>query len=257
MKIKNKYHTNLAEIYDDNQWNFAFLSKDNKQTCHTFAMCRDFLHDIVRSALGGPRTQLYGMVYEIGKNPPIHLDKVKLVIFHPLKHKMDNLHNSLHLIHHYEELMGVPETKLTVSSIGDQDVFIITGDKLWFQSPQLLSLYTLLLRLGDRWAEPMNFTSIFGVYKALKEYADSDEDEEEDDNAFDYLYSIIQAVKTSENFDLFLKEATTIFAGDMVDHYPFYETTDSLHNYRGIVSFFTRTSLGFQSQKVAQQLAVF
>lgn len=70
---------------------------------------------------------------------------------------------ALRIIHHFEKIAKWPLSKLMLADSKSVDnkvgtIFVFFGDKRWQKSPHMLSLYTLLIRLGQN-PEFRNFRS--------------------------------------------------------------------------------------------------
>lgn len=178
MKIKWYPDKSMSEIYQQTGMQFAFLGpldeKVHKQ-CHPFVLCRDFLHDAVRAHLNKNRWQIHGFIYEYGKYPAVDMDAMRMLVRKKFfttkagkknmnktgekhitektkKFEEDMLDFSLRLIHHYEDIGGIEEKSVVDKDIDDMGnpVFIFTGSPVWMSSPFLVSMYTFLIRLGDK-----------------------------------------------------------------------------------------------------------
>lgn len=151
------YKNSLSEIYQHFGMVFSFAKiGDTIEQSHPWVKCRDFLHDAVRTALTGKKSSIYGFTYAKGVNPDIHTDKTVLLLSEPNitdpKSFRKILNNGIRLINHYENLIG--ESLSTIRKVSGEPegkhkhVWLIEGPKFWITAPYLISLYTLLLRLG-------------------------------------------------------------------------------------------------------------
>jgi len=91
------------------------------------------------------------------------------------------LAKAIKIIHHYEKMVGWKRTKIYRATVVQDDytdksllLYVVDGSRLWLRSPHLLSLYTLLLRMGNLTHLPMDFKDDeelqFGFRKMLTEY---------------------------------------------------------------------------------------
>lgn len=159
-KVKWFTGSRPSEIYQSFNMKFAFANETDNEIiqCHQWVKCRDFLHDVVRTMLTGAISSIYSFQFEKGKNPDMCMDNIKLLvskkdiktglIFRPI------LNRSLKLINHFENLAGEELSTLRKvqadNTAGYKHVWLVTGPKFWLSTPYLVSLYTFLLRLGDK-----------------------------------------------------------------------------------------------------------
>lgn len=133
---------------------FAMVTEDNHQ-CTPFVLCRDFLQDTIQSTLNKRKLSLYGFVHDPDpkKSHQPSLRKTKLLMAHSTR-KM-NVPNMLDLLNQIETDLKIAKTKIYKCK-GDipkrymrGGVFLIIGSCRWIKSPVMISLYTLLLRIGS------------------------------------------------------------------------------------------------------------
>jgi len=189
-----KSANNLSEIYQSVNMKYSFASKkDNAFTqCHKWVKCRDFLHDAVRTALTGNKSNIFGFSFEKGVNPDINLDGMTMLVSQKgLKTEeelLPSLQKSLKIINHYESIAKKPLSKLTKVD-GDKNskyshVWVIEGPKLWMTTPYLVSMFTFLLRLG---CKDVEFKDGKTLKEALKKASTG---KNEKDNDAKYLTSV-------------------------------------------------------------------
>jgi len=170
----------LSEIYQQTGMIFTFVTtpKDGNKMCHEWAKCRDFLHDAVRAQLTGNGCSIYGFTFDPKKNPNIDTKKMRMLVSkHGLKKDevpafRDKMVSALALINHFEKQAKISLTKLQeVDAKGSSKgaVFLFTGPRMWMSSPFLVSMYTFLLRLGDKELKFKNAGELKKELKALHE----------------------------------------------------------------------------------------
>ena len=203
MKI-NKFNDSkdLVEIYQQVGMRFAFISapKDGYKQCHPLVLCRDFLQDAARCTIpnsGVSECKIYGFEYGNIINPPVDLNKMRMIATYADK-KIDLTDSSikmlyaLRLLHHYEEIMGL-KVKTRLKQIDHKDfknpIWVFTGDKAWVRSASLISLYTFLIRLGDKKLNFKNNTSLEKEFKQLIA-SKTDKNDHIKDNDTRYLKAI-------------------------------------------------------------------
>ena len=221
MKIKAYPNKSLSEEYQVTGMFFAFLSVKNEM-CHTWIKCRDFLQDAIRNQLTGRADAIYGFEYNPKKDPKIDLKKTRLLIKGV---KLDDtIKYSLQLVNHYENAAGFkPRSK--IAKVDDMYIFLGPGE--WSQSSVLISLYTLLIRLGCRKIEFKDEKDLVKMYEALINEKNNVV------NDIRYLKSIYKHIHTvlENQSDIMFKQKDKILFGDA--------QIGSFHHNSGIVSLCT------------------
>lgn len=155
----------LAEIYQevDIKFSFAFVSDKGVITqSHPWVKCRDFLQDVIAGELHEYAVSIWGFTFNRKQLPErnrVCTDKTMLMISQKgikLKGAFEKkLEQSLLYINYYENMLGLPNSQLaklpnnTVDSCY-KHVWLLEGPKFWISAPHLISLLTLLVRLGDK-----------------------------------------------------------------------------------------------------------
>lgn len=231
-----KQQGNLSEIYQQTGMLFAFISspKDGSKVCHPWVKCRDFLHDAVRSQIVGKSCYIYGFRFDPKVNPKIDLKRMRMLVTKSSNNAAEmvafkaKMASALVLINHFERqaktsLSIVQEIDHTGS--GKQAIFMFTGPSMWIKSPFLVSMYTLLIRLGDKELKFKSAKDLQTKLESLHKQFSSDNDAKYLTEIWDKLHPIIknrkELFKTKDGF-----------------HDVFFEDTniDYFHNYSGIVS---------------------
>lgn len=148
----------LSEIGQTMAVKYSFINKELEQV-HTPVICRDFLHDIVRTNLTGDPANIYGLHYNTKKHKGINLDRLVMLLEFP-KGFIPNTVSIMKCLHIIEGHMGLfeknmhtyPTFVLNVSNLniltGKKHVLLSSPGK-WMSSPALLSLYTLLIKVSQ------------------------------------------------------------------------------------------------------------
>jgi hypothetical protein len=189
-KIEWFKEVGLAEIYQSVGMFFAFATKPDKdgniQQCHTWVKCRDFLHDAVRTQLTGNKSSIYSFIFEKDVNPPIDVNKTRMLIGIKLKNGQTKdwakecIARAVKHLNYYEKLAKISLTKAEeVDPAGQKKcdiVFLFVGPVMWITAPSLVSMHTLLARLGVK--EELDFSSqkkLLESYKAVtSKHSDND-----------------------------------------------------------------------------------
>lgn len=227
----------VSEIYQQVNIQFAFLSspKDGDKQCHDFIKCRDFLHDAVKAHLNKNFWKIYGFEYEYGKNPPICMEAMNMLVRRQIgsgerskvvKDFRNIMKYSLTLLHHYERIMRVSKTKV-VNTEDEQEnpVVIFTGDPVWVSSPFLVSAYTYLIRMGAKKIKFKSNKNLISEYGKIVKKGLSDNDS-------------IYLVDIWNKLDIVLSNMDKLFSKEAVDPIYFDKkvSNNQFHNNCGIQS---------------------
>ena len=230
----------LSEIYQQTGMLFAFVSPPGKglKVCHEWVKCRDFLHDAVRSQITGTSCAIYGFTFDPKKNPQIDLKKMRMLVSKDGLKEEDiagfrrKMQAGLTLVNHFEKHAKVALSKLEEidpKGSNKKSVYLFTGPQMWMISPFLISMYTFLIRLGDK---EITFESaeelkekLKGLHSAFKEGKLSDNDANYLGHSWDKLH-------------MFIKNRTMLFPKKDGIHDIFHGgyNINSFHNYGGIWS---------------------
>lgn len=176
----------LNEIYQSTQTKFAFVSgpKGGWCQCHPFVECRDFLHDAVRAYLNKSVSSIYSFRYGYNESPPIDLSRMRMLVTRKgiKEQKIVNALNSkmnwaLKILHSFEKDAGISLSRL--SKIEDENcktsnvVWLFTGSSIWLKSPFFVSMYTLLIRLGNHIKD---FNNDEELYSKMQKFATDSDD---------------------------------------------------------------------------------
>ena len=190
---------------------FSFINKASEQI-NPWVLCRDYLHDIVRTNLTDVDIDIYGLQYGPGfKSAKLDLDKIRLLVStedltestltDTAADNMDvNMMHSLMLLNHYEGIAGVPYSTVTRGYQDGQHFWKFVGNEWWLKHPSLVSMYSLLIRLGDK---RFTFTNNGCLMKSFKEVVSSDDDEDNDKIILDTCYRFLHLVAKSASEYLF------------------------------------------------------
>ena len=232
---------NLSEIYQQTGTVFAFasLQKEGLTQCHEWVKCRDFLPDAVRSQMTGKMCSIYGFVFDPKNNPNIDLDKIRMLVskgsLNALKIQKfrRKIKSSLELLNHFEDIAEVSKTKVVrINSSGQKKykaVFLFSGPPMWLSSPFLVSMYTFLIRLGDK---ELKFTDNSELEKELKTLVDQQDAGKLNDNDACYLKNSWNKLK------LIIENCSELFPTQDNVHDVYWKdyTINEFHNRSGLNS---------------------
>lgn len=208
MEIKWYADKKMVEIYQQTGIQFAFLSEKGEQ-CHPFVLCRDFLHDAVKAHVNKNSWKIYGFEYIHGKYPAIDMKAMRMVVRKKIftaktsepssaskksiEKFIDDMDYSLRLLNHYEDIGRIPKSGIdeTVDPINNP-VFIFTGSPIWLSNTFFISMYTYLIRLGDKDVDFKSDKDLMAGYKTLmntyaKPGTTVNKDQKPHDNDIGYL----------------------------------------------------------------------
>ena len=232
---------NLSEIYQQTGTVFAFasLQKEGLTQCHEWVKCRDFLPDAVRSQITGKMCSIYGFVFDPKNNPNIDLDKIRMLVSKGSLNALEipkfkqKIKSSLELLNHFEDIAEVSKTKVVrINSSGQKKykaVFLFSGPPMWLSSPFLVSMYTFLIRLGDK---ELKFTDNSELEKELKTLVDQQDSGKLNDNDACYLKNSWNKLK------LIIENCSELFPTQDNVHDVYWKnyTINEFHNRSGLNS---------------------
>ena len=206
----------LAEIYQQTNMQFAFVTdpKHGNKQCHTWALCRDFLHDAVRTAKTGIKSSIYSFDFDVEKNPPLDLAKMRMLVRKKGLKKTEKavfdkkMKAGLKLLNHYEKMDGVALSKLVKVDDSKEDAWVFTGPSVWMKAPQLVSMYTMLIRLGDK---EIGFKDNKDLMEKFKGLAEQNKNGKLPDNDANYLRACWN------KFDLVMTNSAKLFPVDIYE----------------------------------------
>lgn len=209
---------------------YALVSNDLKQ-CHNFIWCKDFLHDVIYSTLNNKPIEIYQFKYNPEKNPQPSLDKIKLLITNSKDKKFEQkIPACLDFVNQIEKRMKIKKSIvrkcwLPPEPYNISGVFLFEGSKRWLQAPPMISLYSLLLRIGLSHTIGNKFeNTIEGIKnETIKCYQKNDRK---------WLINITAGLEK-----IFRIGDRRIFSKNIYENYPKKFMIDTIHNRMGIIGF--------------------
>lgn len=133
---------------------FAYVSEDYKQV-HQLVWCKDFMQDTIFGYLNNAQFEIYGFEYDPAKNPAICKDKTRIMVCNWRDQQFEQklLVNCKEFLHGIEKKLKMKKT-IFEKCVNPppiyrrSGVFIIEGSRRWMIAPPMISLYTLLIRVG-------------------------------------------------------------------------------------------------------------
>jgi len=209
---------------------FAFLSRDNKQCC-PFVLCKDYLQDAIYNQIYKTKKKIYGFQYDAAVENPISLTKTRLLIANSSdKNLRDKIVQCIDFINQIEEKLNMPRTKyeecddppLKYKAGG---VWLFESNRRWLISPPMISMYSLLIRVGMSHTTGKDFWNTINSIQSdgLKSY------QYEDTYRLKYSTAGIKRILDEGDREIFYKE--------IKKNYPKGTKINTLHNDLGICGF--------------------
>lgn len=209
---------------------YAFVSRNFKQIC-PFVLCKDFLQDALQSYLCGIRCQIHGFIYDPQIHKPIYTKKLRIIIACSKDlHFRDRIHHMLDFLNQIEDILHIKRTTIRECAKPPEKykaggIWLLESHKRWMISPPMLSMYTLMIRIGlvhtigDK-ADSSMFKVQTGLVKGYGRYDKG------------------QMKAARKGVDCILRLGDKkIFSNDMRKNYPAFVSLKDMHKYMGIVGF--------------------
>lgn len=137
--------TYFAEIFQQNQFKFAFVKEGNTTYTqqHGLVLCRDFLLDVLFAEESKKTFKIYNFAWNPNKTR-IDRDRTKLVINFPNKTYITTLKANLHLLHAFEKVNNLRPTRI-ITYKNSTNITVI-GSAQYLRKAWALSFYTFLLK---------------------------------------------------------------------------------------------------------------
>jgi hypothetical protein len=130
------------------------LLSDNDEQASPFMYCKDYVQDAIQGRLLGRAQAVYGFSYDPKAKAQPSLTNARFILANSSDPDMEKkIPNLLDFLHQFEEKLGIPRTKVQRATDPPKKyiasgAWVITGSDRWLKSPIMISLYTLLLRVG-------------------------------------------------------------------------------------------------------------
>lgn len=215
---------------------YAFCNLDFKQLM-PWVLCKDFLHDTIFTYLNKSQFNLFGYNYAPSKEEILNLRRMRLLVTNKSDLELSlKIENSVDLVNQLEKEMGVPSLSRVFSCPKPPKryekcgVFMFSGSGHWLLSPPLISLYTLMVRVGFSHSSGKDFREtidkiISGEIKPYQSGVGTHGDQ-------------FQLKDAKPGIDRLIKEGyQKIFGSDMRANFPPGLPESEMHDYFGIGSF--------------------
>lgn len=205
------------------------LVSDCYEQCHNFVWCKDFLHDVLHASINERAIEIYRFKFNL-KNPQPCQSKIRLLLANSKDKKFaSKIPACLDFINQIEERIKIKKTQVRECSSPPENykngIFIFEGSRRWIQAPPMLSLYSLLLRVGFSHTLGDSFTTTIEGIKSgkIKPYQKHDRR---------WLDKIGPALEK-----IFRLGDRRIFHKNIKANYPKKFAIDEVHNKLGIIGF--------------------
>jgi hypothetical protein len=219
----------LREVYEMGL-EFSFVSQDWRQ-CHPWVHCKDYLQDAVSSTHHNKAIECYGFEYDPKKWPPVYLGRTRVAVANGSDKEFGNkIPGVVDFLHQFEEKLHLIRTSARPVAnppkrYNDGRVVILEGSGRWMMSPPMLSMYSLLIRVGFCHKKGNAFTT------TIKKLVGGDVEPYQEEDA-----SQLSEAKTG--IDRIMKYGyARIFFNDPKKNYPKDIDMYELHESSGIVAF--------------------
>ncbi|KKM71944.1 hypothetical protein LCGC14_1425480 [marine sediment metagenome] len=254
---------------------FALVGRVNKKwkQAMTFVFCKDFLHDVVWATLHKKPVGIYEFSYnptgkvaveppkgtgdwyiwsdqqvigKPGRDIPIHMSRTALLfrdtsLLGSDGKKRFHCHRdgALDFLGQIDKRMGFSLTKIyqVNGARKGPPTWLVLGDKRWMHAPTLLSLYSILIRVGYYHNPGGNYLRTLEMMRdgELGKGGDPNDIFEDGDTAGCNDASYVK--QAWRGIEVILKHGIKVFYDEMIENYPDDVRTHVLHDTYGIVNF--------------------
>ena len=231
-KIKIKWLNSpisaASQIYDSGL-EYCLINKEHEQ-CHPFVFCKDFMQDAIHGYLNNKKASIYGFNYNPDKMPKLSFDKTRLIIANSGDKKFsERVLGIVDLLNQFEDKLKLKSTTLQsvlnpLKKYTKNGMFYLDGSSQWLNSPVMISLYSLMIRIGCSHKIGTDFmTTIKGVISgAIPQYQSNDK---------------IQLSQSMVGIEKLLESGyRKFFFIETLKNYPSKVDISTMHNGAGIVS---------------------
>jgi hypothetical protein len=207
------------------------LVSDNYEQVHEFVLCKDFLHDVIFSCINNLPFQIYKFAYSPDLSPKCSIKKLKLLVTNSQDKKFaSKVKTALEFINQFEDMLKMPRSRVRECSdlpakYRHSGIYLFEAHRRWLQAPPLVSLYTLLLRIGFVHVSGENFWRTIEKVnnKLVKPYQKKDAK---------WLRVVESAIRKIAKYG-----DRKIFYKDISYNYPRNLHMETVHNRLGILNF--------------------
>ncbi len=164
-------------ISESTQFSLITHPDKGRKQVGNFLPCRDHVNDLLRNFVHKKTSS----VYSYGENPPVDMDKLRLLIGRSFSNEEDreqfrnNIFSAKRLLNFYEKVAEWEQSKITTvnHSTMKYNAWLVTGPKEWLSYSQLTSMITLIFRIIGNYG-PIEFSNNKDVerwfYNLIEQY---------------------------------------------------------------------------------------
>lgn len=213
--------------------------KDGKiQQATDFVICKDYLHDVVAASVWGKKYENSYFTYDPKTDPEICKERTRIVIGDTTDKDLGaKIPAMLEFVNQYEQrihLLSSTSFKCVPppERFKESGCFMIEGSSRWMLAPPMMSLYSLLIRVGLRHVLGDNFDET--IDKFIMNKIDPLPRGVVGCNDPEYVKASLSGMER-----IFRVGYARIFNRDIKDNYPLVNN-NYMHHKAGIVSFSNR-----------------
>jgi len=218
----------LSEDYDEGL-EYSLFNKEHQQ-CTQAYYCKDFTQDAVHAFIHKKKNSIYGFNYS-PSHPPLDLNNIRIILANCEDSTfLNKIPNVLDFLNQVEKLLRFKRTKAFLISNPTEKhkttgMFAVVGSGRWQKSPVLLSMYSLLIRVGFRHKVGKDWrVTVKGIVNGkISQYQDNDRD---------YLKKAVPGIER-----LIALDPRQVFFKQHVNNYPANIDIYKLHHSSGICAF--------------------
>jgi hypothetical protein len=217
---KNRNHSRQVIIQSISKGlQFAFLTDSNDQ-CDPFVFCRDLLQGYVKTAIHREKSKIYTPC----------LTRTRLLVTDNSFDIESRIPGCLDFIHQIENELKIRPTKTIKCKKIGFSVFAFEASRRWIKSPPMLSMYTLLIRVGMSHTKGCFWRETVESIVCGKKSPYVAQDKNRLKYGVDGIYKILKHGDRN------------IFHRQIELNYPKKEKLGTIHSFLGIVGFSTKQS---------------
>lgn len=146
-----KFNRSISQVYSKGL-EYALVNNALQQ-CHDFIFCKDFIQDAVQGYLHNRKAQIFGFWYDPKTQPPLSLDKLRMVVVNSSDKTIgQKIPNVIDLLSQVCKEMKLKPTKAFEVANPPKSyksgAYLLVGSGMWLNAPVLVSMYSLLMRIG-------------------------------------------------------------------------------------------------------------
>lgn len=248
IKWIEKARSGINQVYSSGM-EYCLVSPKMEQ-CHNFVYCKDFLQDVIHGFLNNRKASIYSFRYDPESNPPVDMNNTNICIANAKDDKfLERATNSIEFVNFFCKKLHIKFSELFLVEkphhyYKKDCCLFVKGSKIWMNSPPLISLYSLLLRVGmahKAGTDPIE--TIKGIVnKTIEPYQRKDPYQIKDSIAI--INKLIQ-----HGYRKF-------FYIDSIKNYPADMSINDMHNNCGISSFSLVNNVSYWNRDKVKNLEV-